>query len=503
MVPEYNALLRLANSRESFVFMADIVLATFNARYRHAALGLRCLLANLGPLAPRAALLEFSLEHTPLEAAEAILAHGPVVVGLGVYIWNGALITSLVRLLKQVRPQVRVVLGGPEISWESESHAAFSEADYIVTGEGEEAFRHLCVLLLAGRPPVSAILPGGVPDLAALKLPYDLYSAEDLAHREIYVESSRGCPYRCSFCLSSLEGRMRRFDLDDFLAAMAGLMARGARRFKFVDRSFNLDVRRACAILEFFLERLDEGLFLHLEIAPEKIAPSLRAVLCRFPAGTLQMELGVQSLDERVRQGLNRVGDPRRVEENIRWLLIATHAHLHTDLIIGLPGEDLAGFARGFDRLCRLGVHEIQVGILKRLPGAPLGQSDHGGVFNPDPPYNLLYNRHLDFALMRRLERFARYWEMVVNSGRFPHSRALLGEFSTFLALSDWLHQRVGRTHGVALERLAQLLAEGLPAIGLDGAAALEQDRQWRERLKKGKSPLPARQQRHQREAAP
>ncbi|MBF0610570.1 MAG: radical SAM protein [Magnetococcales bacterium] len=486
--------------------MTDILLVTFNARYSHTAFGLRYLLANLGELQERARLVEFSLEHSPSEALEVIWQEQPRIVGISVYIWNATLVTSLARLIKQVMPQVWVVMGGPEISWQSTDHPANEWADYIIPGEGEVAFARLCRQLLAGQPPGSRLLPPELPHLTTLKLPYDLYSDEDIRHREIYVESNRGCPYRCTFCLSALDHKVRRFNAADFLMAMETLLQRGVRRFKFVDRSFNLDGHRSEDILAFFLERQNLGFYLHLEFAPEKISPAMKSLLAAFQPGCLQLEVGVQSMDPAVRQAIQRPGDIQKVEENIRWLATHTHAHLHADLIVGLPGEGIHGFAKGFNRLLATGVHEIQVGILKRLSGMPMAREEGIGEFNPDPPYTLLCNDLLDFSKVRRLERFARYWDRIANSGHFPHTRSLLGEFWTFLAYSDWLFERIHSTHGIALERLHGLLLEGLPEIGLEPAQvgeALESDRRHRERIQKKKLATPKRQQQHQQEGTP
>jgi hypothetical protein len=185
----------------------------------------------------------------------------------------------------------------------------------------------------------------------------------------------------------------------------------------------------------------------------------------RFPAGTLQFEIGVQTFNQDVQALISRRQDNIKTETNLRWLRDHSHAHLHADLIMGLPGEDMASFATGFDRLVGLGSHEIQVGLLKRLRGAPIARhaDAYGLRFNPAPPYEILANDRITFHDMRRLARFARYWDIFANSGRFPRALGLLlGEapFKNFLAFSDWLHAATGQTHELALERLWRLLNE-------------------------------------------
>lgn len=478
----------------------DIVLCTLNARYTHASFGLRYLRANLGPLRERSALLELDLQERPVDAVEAILAHRPRVVGLGVYIWNVALATEVVALLKQLRPDVCVVLGGPEVSHELEGQRLVGLADYVIAGEGDVAFSQLCGAVLEGRAPAERVLRPPLPDLATLALPYGEYTDEDLAHRAVYVEASRGCPYRCEFCLSSLDEKVRPIPLERLLPELDRLLARGARQLKFVDRTFNLDVEASAAILRFFLERLEAGacpgLFLHFEMIPERLPTALRELLARFPPQSLQLELGFQTLDAEVARRIQRAQNLARARENVRFLREQTHAHLHADLIIGLPGEGLDSFGAGFDQLFSWRPHEIQVGVLKRLKGTSLGRHDgaFGMRYSPSPPYEVLETRELDFPTVQRLKRFARVWDLYANSGRFPRSLPLLwqGQPSVFrasLAFSDWLHETTHARHGLSLSRQFQLLADYLRSRGVDEDALREQLRQ--DYAREGRSDVP------------
>jgi radical SAM superfamily enzyme YgiQ (UPF0313 family) len=443
--------------------MADIVLATLNAKYIHASFGLRYLLANLGELKERAALVEFTIDQRPLEIAERILAHQPRIVGLGVYIWNVTPTTELVAVLKKIRPDLIVVLGGPEVSYETEQQEIVRIADYTITGEGDMAFAALCRDLLAGRPAPAKIIAARLPDFAQLALPYDEYTDDDIAHRLIYVEASRGCPFSCEFCLSSLDIPVRQVPLEPFIGALDRLIARGVRHFKFVDRTFNLNLAVSRRILEFFLQRLHPGLFLHFEMVPDRMPPELRTLLARFPAGQMQLEVGIQTFNPEVAALISRRQNYAKLEDNLRFLRRETGAHIHADLIAGLPGESLESFAAGFDRLVALNPQEIQVGILKRLRGTPIVRHDAEWemIYSPLPPYEILRNRLLDFATLQRLRRFARYWDLVGNSGNFVETAPLLwaergSPFQAFLAFSEWLHEREGRHHGIALVTLVE-----------------------------------------------
>ena len=272
------------------------------------------------------------------------------------------------------------------------------------------------------------IIPAELPDFSQIVLPYDLYTDDDIAHRIIYVEASRGCPFTCEFCLSSLDIPVRQVPLPALLEQLQRLLDRGVKQFKFVDRTFNLNVDFSKTILEFFLERYQPGHFFHFEMIPDRLPESLREVIAKFPPGALQFEVGVQTFNEEVGAAIKRRQNYEKLEDNFRFLRHQTGVHIHADLIVGLPGETLESFAAGFDRLIALGPQEIQVGILKRLRGTPIVRHDAEWqmIYNPHPPYEILQNKLIDFATMQRLRRFARYWDMVGNSGNFVESTPLI-----------------------------------------------------------------------------
>lgn len=444
--------------------MADIVLATLNARFIHASFGLRYLRANLGELMERSVIAEFEISQRPVDVASALLDFEPKIIGLGVYIWNVAQTTALAAVLKRLRPDILLVIGGPEVSYEWETQPIFEMADYLIAGEADLAFADLCRGLLGGQALRDKVIQAPPPDLARVQMPYGLYTDDDLAHRFVYVEASRGCPYSCEFCLSSLDIPPRRFPLPEFLDQMRVLMDRGLRHFKFVDRTFNLDLASSRAILEFFLQRHQPGRLCHFELVPDRLPETLRSLVARFPAGSLQLEIGVQTFNEHTAALISRRQNYLQLEDNFRFLRRQTKAHLHADLIIGLPGEDVSSFAAGFDRLAALGPQEIQVGLLKRLRGAPIARHDQqwGMIYNPLPPYEILQTKLISFAQMQQMRRFARYWDLVGNSGNFVETTPMLwrdsAPFKGFLAFSDWLYQQTRRTDAIALLRLAQLV---------------------------------------------
>lgn len=451
--------------------MPDIVLTTLNAKYIHAAFGLRYLMANLGELQSRAGIAEFDINQRPIDIAEQLLARDPKVIGFGVYIWNVTPTTEVIAAIKRVRPEIIIVLGGPEVSYETNDQKIVELADHVITGEGDLKFAEVCGELLNPantRGALHKIIPAELPDFSRLTLPYELYTEDDVAHRIIYVEASRGCPFTCEFCLSSLDIPVRQVPLPALLDQLQRLLDRGVKQFKFVDRTFNLNVNVSRAILEFFLARYQPGHFFHFEMVPDRLPEALREVIAAFPPGALQFEVGIQTFNEEVGGLIKRRQNYDRLEENFHFLRGKTGVHIHADLIVGLPGETVESFGTGFDRLIALKPQEIQVGILKRLRGTPIVRHDTDWqmIYNPHPPYEILQNKLIDFATMQKLRRFARYWDMVGNSGNFVETTPLIwnggSPFHAFMRWTEWLHAKTKRTDSIALMRLMELLFEFL-----------------------------------------
>ncbi len=444
---------------------ADIVLATINARYIHTAFGLRYLKANLHELEQHCDIVEFTLEQRPLDIAEQLLARQPKIIGLGVYIWNTLQCVQVAALIKRISPKTILVLGGPEVSYEQSQQAICQLADYVLSGPAEAAFYHLCKAKLQGQRYTAAQYPN--PKLAQLKFPYYLYSNTDITHRVIYVEASRGCPFKCEFCLSALDKTAKAFPLQPFLVELDKLYQRGARQFKFVDRTFNLSSKVSVPIMQFFLERMSDALFVHFEVIPDRLPSALKTVIEQFPPGSLQFEVGVQTLNPDVQRIIQRRQNKQKTQKNLAWLCQQSNAHVHADLIFGLPGETIVSIAQSFDQLVVLQPDEIQLGMLKRLRGMPMTEQENQYqlVFNPNPPYDILSTKDIDFANMQKLRRMARYWDLIANSGRFKTSLGtILGHapFERFMQLSEWLHHTTGQTHKISLKRMFDLLFQAL-----------------------------------------
>lgn len=453
---------------------STIILTTLNARFIHSAFGLRYLYANLDALQANTSLKEFTIHERPIDIAEKLLNLHPKIIGFSVYIWNIEEITETVEIIKQVSPEVIIVLGGPEVSHIPDKPDVVDSADYVIKGAGEISFQTLCQQILNNQKPLNKVIEGTAESLDKLALPYEFYDDEDIKNRIIYVEASRGCPFKCEFCLSSLDKTSKPFELDQFLTEMDKLFIRGARNFKFIDRTFNLKVSTSVAILEFFLERMADDLYLHFEVIPDNLPEKLKQTLMRFPKDSLQFEIGVQTFDPEIQTLISRKQNNEKTKENLLWLRKHTGAHIHADLIFGLPSDTLDNFGESFNQLVALKPQEIQLGILKRLRGAPINRhnNDYQMVYSDSPPYTVLKTKDIDFNSMQRVKRFARYWDMIANSGRFKYTLPLILEgtdnqnndsaFNRFMQLSDAFFEREGSTWKISLPRLYKLIFEVL-----------------------------------------
>ncbi len=496
-----------------------VVLATFNARYIHASLALRLLSENWYDANWPVRLFEGTLEDQPAAAAERILAENPALVGFSVYIWNVELTEKVVRILRRVAPNLLLVAGGPEMAADETGPGAWiQDLDGIVYGESERSLPEICAHLLANPPPAHARpvrFHPEPPELADLRLPVGSYTDEDIAHRTVAVEASRGCPMRCAFCTAAGSG-VSRFPAWKVVAQLQALYDRGARFFKFLDRSIHL--ADYAPLLDWLLERPDTRA--HFELTPHRMAPDLQERLMAFGPGRLQVEVGIQTLTPAVGKAISR---PVTVwaKRMVRFLKRNTQAHVHADLIAGLPGETLETFAASFDELLSWGPDEIQVGVLKRLRGTALCQRMPAAWFEPFPPYTVLFTDTISFEEMARIRRMARYWDLVHNSGNFLKTLAPLlrgeGAFMRFLAFSEWLYRQEGKTRAIELNRMAERLHQylvqeaGLPSesvmdaleadyarCGRTGRPAFLQNRPPRETASAGNPSDPfARQQRH------
>lgn len=443
----------------------EILLVTLNSSYVHSAFGLRYLYANLKDLQQRAQILEMTIASHPRQIVEKVLTYQPKIVGFGVYIWNAEETLKTVSILKKVSPETIIVLGGPEVSFEAQNQKIVEIADHVIQGEADFLFYDFCKTILIDQSrPTTKIIRGPLPEVSEMALPYSLYTDDDVKNRVIYVEVSRGCPFKCEYCLSSLDKSVRNFPLETFLNEMDILISRGVKHFKFVDRTFNLSISISTKILQFFLDRMHLGLFIHFEMIPDRLPSELRELIQKFPPGSLQFEIGIQTFDKTVQKNVARRNDFEKVAENFRFLCEETKVHTHADLIVGLPGETLETFALGFNQLVKYKPDEIQIGILKRLKGTPIirHEREFAMVYSEHQPFEILSTSTMSYQTIQNMQKFAKFWDLYSNSGNFKNFVLVLknqGEsfFDRFFHFSQMTAGQVAHLHSLSQEKLVQL----------------------------------------------
>jgi tRNA A37 methylthiotransferase MiaB len=442
--------------------MKKIILTTLNSRFTHTSIALRYLYANLKELKDESKILEFSINDALQTIAEKLLINTPQIIGIGVYIWNVSEVAQLIHIIKKISPEIKIVLGGPEVSHEP-FRVNLDDADFIIQGEGDEAFYKLCRNILDENLPRNKIIKMSTPSLKSIELPYKYYSDSDIKNRYLYVEASRGCPFECEFCLSSMDEKVRAFDLDKLLEEFELLWQRGARNFKFIDRTFNLNMKTANRLLDFFLAK-KPPYFAHFEVIPDHFPDSIKSKIVKFPKGALQLEIGIQTLNLEIAKNISRELKLDKIKENIKFLEEETQAHIHLDLIVGLPGESLKSFGANLDELVTLSSCEIQIGILKKLSGTHITRHDieFGMIYSDIPPYDILKTSELSFNDIQIMKRFSRFWDLTYNSGNFKQSVKLIWQnesiFENFYDFSLWIYTKTDSTYKISLQRLGELL---------------------------------------------
>ncbi len=439
-----------------------IILTTLNSRFTHTSIALRYLYANMKELQADTQILEFSINDAIQTIAEKLLITNPSIIGIGVYIWNVSYIAELIHILKKIEPNLTIILGGPEVSHEP-FRVNLDDADFFIQGEGDIAFYELCKNIINNTLPKNKIVKMTMPSLKSIELPYKYYTDDDIKNRYVYVEASRGCPFECEFCLSSMDEKVRAFDLDELLEEFEILWQRGARNFKFIDRTFNLNIKTANRLLEFFLSK-NEEYFAHFEVIPDHFPDSIKENIKKFPHGALQLEIGIQTLNLEIANNISRQLKLDKIKQNIHFLEHETEAHIHLDLIVGLPGETLESFGNNLDELVSMSSCEIQIGILKKLSGTYINRHDiiHGMVYSNIPPYDILKNNQLSFNDIQIMKRFSRFWDLTYNSGNFKQSIQLLWKdesvYENFYNFSAWAYTQTNSTWKISLVRLGELL---------------------------------------------
>ena len=471
-----------------------VVLSVLNAKYVHASPAPWCLAGGIKAYAPelyhRVRIVDATVNQPAADVLGQIVAAAPCVAGFSCYIWNIESTLALCTALKQVLPHVIIVLGGPEVSYcAKEVLKNNAQVDYILSGEGEESLPAFLRAVCSKDKPEPLEMQQIIPGLCGRNIDGTLYDnapcvlngavpspltagyAEAVQGRIAYIETSRGCPYSCAFCLSGRCGTSRFFELDAVLHDLLHLANSGKRTIKFVDRTFNANAAHANEILQFILEHygkeIPPGICFHLEIAGDILRDETFALLAKMPMGAVQLEIGIQSFCEKTLEAVNRKTDTAILQANIQRLVAMGNMHIHIDLIAGLPYENLTVFSEGFNKGYALGAQMLQLGFLKLLQGSAMRSypQAYPCEFDENAPYEVRTTPWLsthDFDLLHHTEMAV---DRVYNSGRFrmtaDYVLSVCGKtpFEFYKGLGIAMH-KAGVPWNISLDDYTQALQE-------------------------------------------
>ena len=423
----------------------NVVLSTLNSKFIHSSLALRYLKAYGEAHGQAYDIVEYTINMPVLHILSDITEHDIDILGFACYIWNIEMTLHVVDMVKAVRPDIKIVLGGPEVSFTAdELLERCPNIDYIVQGEGEEAFHALVTALQLGNDGLDPVIPGvrgrrdgsilgsieavEVRDLSTIPFPYTEKDMDDLEHKIIYYESSRGCPFSCQYCLSGNKNTVRFFPQERTLKELQWFIDHGVKQVKFVDRTFNCAPHHHRPLMEFMRDS-DTDMNFHLEMEPELMTEWETNILCETPPGRIQIEVGVQSTHKKTLDAINRYNDWPYIQKSIRPIIQAGRTHVHMDLIVGLPHEDFNRFGQSFNDLFSLQPHALQIGFLKLLKGSGVRRMrEYKYVADPLAPYEVLSTHVLPYDDVRFLKYFEDVFERFYNSERFRTTFGYIGQ---------------------------------------------------------------------------
>ena len=512
-----------------------ILLVAINAKYIHSNLAVYSLKASAGALSSYVELAEFTINHRKDEILREIYKKSPNVLLFSCYIWNWRcvqelfieLVKELVRECAKVLPETPIWLGGPEVSFcPEELLEEYPELTGILTGEGERSFSLLteCYVERAEKwkQIPSAVFRSAGPDIGRYGkagigletnenkicknapespipmnvLPFVYSDLRDFEQRIIYYESSRGCPFSCSYCLSSIDKRVRFRDLEQVFCELQYFLDAEAPQVKFVDRTFNCDSNRTLAIWTYLLEHDNGVTNFHFEIGADLLNEEELALMSRMRPGLIQLEIGVQSVNPKTLEANHRKTDLEKLRANVARIHRMGNIHQHLDLIAGLPYEDYTSFAHSFDEVFALKPEQLQLGFLKILKGSLMYREArrYGIVYQDKPPYEVLYTDSLSFSDILQLKAIEEMVEIYYNSHQFQYTlekllKAYTSPFRFFEGLADFYEQKglSGRNHSRLrrYEILRDFILENHPGEEAVYEELLTIDLYLREKVKK------------------
>ena len=469
-----------------------LTLTGLASQYIHMPLAPFCLKKAVDEACPdvTTTICDLNINDTQEDLLARLMETQPDVLGISLYIWNRECAARLIRRVKALRPEIIVIAGGPEATFSVEETFRAMPIDYLLRGAGEESLPALLKVITDGGD--ARAVPGCCFRLAeglhtSLPAPApaprsDLYDEgwhTALNGRMAYVETSRGCPFQCAFCLSgnkeAPDARQVQFmPAEEALELLIRIGNSGCDTVKLIDRTFNCHKARTMALLQGLIDAKQHGdigeVCYHFEVAADLFDDETLALLATAPAGLFQMEAGLQSFHGTTLDACDRHTDMDRLVDRIQRILAPNNIHLHIDLIAGLPEEDFATFGRSFDQAFGLHPHQLQLGFLKFIHGSRLRMEKWGARFAPDPPYEVLSTPWMTYAELLRLHHAAEAVERIHNSGRFALAEELALEtgvrpYDLYLLLGEKMAARQGRW---SLDNLTRLVYDAFLSLGVD-----------------------------------
>lgn len=399
--------------------------------------------------------IEFTINDPIHRIYSGILSQNPDVVAFSCYIWNIELVSKLCDDLKKALPYIIIIAGGPEVSFENGGLLADKKSvDYIIGGEGEVKLSYLLNLLSNNSKPNEEEMLwlkeySEVKEISTLKLPYKNIKKESLKNKIAYIEASRGCPFKCAYCMSSITSGVRYFPLEGIYEAVDMIVESGSIIVKFIDRTFNCNEKRAIEIWNYVLKYSTRGIVFHFEIDPGLLTDNMLNCLKKMPRGLVQIEAGIQSIHEKTLSAVQRHEDINKALANIAKLLSFGNIHVHVDLIAGLPFEGYDDFKQSFNHVYSLFTHHFQLGFLKLLPGSSLRKnaSKHGYLFHEYPPYEVIRNDVISPTELLRLKDIEACMDYFYNSSKFVITMKLINNsiesyFDFYEKISLYMRQK-------------------------------------------------------------
>lgn len=431
-----------------------ILLVAIDSKYIHTNLAVLSLRAYAGRYEDSIYIAQYTINHTKEEILRGIYLHKPDVAAFSCYIWNIEMVLKVAESLKKVLPQVKTWFGGPEVSYNADEYLKnYEELDGVVIGEGERTFYELAGYYLEEKTELDNICGIAFKDSARIgrqslsgdtiihtlprrpipldEIPFAYRDADIDNNRIIYYESSRGCPYSCSYCLSSVQRGVRYRGMELVKSELKLFLDHKVPQVKFVDRTFNCNKERAIEIWKFIRDN-DNGITnFHFEITADLLSKEELEVLKSLRPGLVQFEIGVQTTNPDTMKAVRRTVDFYKLAENVKEIRDVHNIHQHLDLIAGLPLEDYASFEKSFEDVYRLRPDQLQLGFLKVLKGSIIENEcgDYGIVYNTDPPYEVLHTNHISYDEILELKGISRMVDVYYNSGQFTYSLEYLEHF--------------------------------------------------------------------------